>query len=503
MTASYNLSQLGSNYLQGGSGSVARTTASKLQESVSVRDFGAVGDGTTDDTAAIAAAVLATGYGDTLYFPAGTYKISSEIRLTKPITILGAGPNTPFTGVSGATFSGSYIYQSNTAANAFTLVAALTNYTFSQYGITGVHFRDICLTGALTNVATRAVNGIGVDTSINSGNFHIRNNSITNCTIKFFTTGVNFVGIAYLNNFFDTVIQYCTTGFSATKGAASTAGGQTRFFGCTIDGCTTAISWFTDSLTGSDLYISGCTIADGSYGISTMSESPLTVIGSHFESLKSAGSGYAIYVYTPAGQSGSEGPKYIVGNNFSDNDVSIIFDFTSSAYFTGAFVPVYIDCNVGFDPVFLKVLPKASTNVNTNGFVLGASNVGLSSGQLTAAQVVSFAGLDLRKQRITRRYVFGATYASGTAAIFVPPGFIPLTVRMYLTANASAFTSLNINDLSISYVSGINGNTQALNTWLSWTPVVPQAAVSTYFSIIGTAGMLGAQGVLEIDGYVP
>jgi len=483
----------------------SRNLSNRGKDFVSVRDFGATGDGSTDDTSAIAAAVLATGYGDTLYFPAGTYKISSAIRLTKPITILGAGPNTPFTGVSGATFSGSYVYQSNTAANAFTLVAALTNYTFSQYGITGVHFRDICLTGALTNVATRAVNGIGVDTSINAGNFHIRHNSITNCTIKFFTTGVNFVGIAYLNNFFDTIIQYCTTGFSATKGAASTVGGQTRLFGCTIDGCTTAISWFTDAVAGADLYISGCTIADGSYGISTTSESPLTVIGSHFESLTSAGSGYGIYVYMQAAQpSASEGPKYIVGNNFNANDVSIIFDFASSAYTTGAFVPVYIDCNVGFDPVFLKVLPKASTNVNTNGFVLGASNVGLASGQLTAAQLVNFAGLDLRKQRITRRYVFGATYASGTAAIFVPPGFIPLTVRMYLTANASAFTSMSINDLSgLSYVSGINGNTQALNVWLSWTPAIPQIVSNTYFAIIGTAGMLGAQGVLEIDGYVP
>ena len=75
MTASYNLSLLGSNYNQGGTGAVARTTASKLQESVSVKDFGAVGDGVTDDTAAIQAAdAIAVAAGAVLKFPPGTYK---------------------------------------------------------------------------------------------------------------------------------------------------------------------------------------------------------------------------------------------------------------------------------------------------------------------------------------------------------------------------------------------------------------------------------------------
>mgnify|MGYP001342008619 CR=1 FL=1 len=84
MTASYNLSLLGSNYNQGGSGAVARTTASKLQESVSVKDFGAVGDGVTDDTAAVQAWVNASSsnalYGAPRgYAPAGRYKITSTI----------------------------------------------------------------------------------------------------------------------------------------------------------------------------------------------------------------------------------------------------------------------------------------------------------------------------------------------------------------------------------------------------------------------------------------
>jgi hypothetical protein len=91
MTASYNLSQLGSNYLQGGTGSVARTTASKLQESVSVKDFGAVGDGTTDDTAAIQAAVnaVATSGINTILFPQGKYKVTTAITPKSRMILVG------------------------------------------------------------------------------------------------------------------------------------------------------------------------------------------------------------------------------------------------------------------------------------------------------------------------------------------------------------------------------------------------------------------------------
>ena len=81
-------------FLQAGTGAVTRTAQSKMREWVSPEDFGAVGDGLADDTAAIHAALVAAN-GRPLILPAG--KI---YRITQPLTsasvsqirIIGQGP---------------------------------------------------------------------------------------------------------------------------------------------------------------------------------------------------------------------------------------------------------------------------------------------------------------------------------------------------------------------------------------------------------------------------
>jgi hypothetical protein len=82
------------SFLQAGAGAKRRTVQSKLRESISVADFGAKGDGTTDDTAAVAAAVnsLPTG-GGSVYFPPGQYLLTSFPDMTNSIgvRIYGAG----------------------------------------------------------------------------------------------------------------------------------------------------------------------------------------------------------------------------------------------------------------------------------------------------------------------------------------------------------------------------------------------------------------------------
>lgn len=66
-----------------GTAEYSRTVQSKLRETLSVKDFGAVGDGVTDDTLAIQAAIdyaLHTGMG-LVTIPSGTYIVSNTLNL--------------------------------------------------------------------------------------------------------------------------------------------------------------------------------------------------------------------------------------------------------------------------------------------------------------------------------------------------------------------------------------------------------------------------------------
>ena len=100
-----------------GTGAVARSAQEKMRDVVSVMDFGAVGDGVTDDTGAIQTAVDAMVDNSILYFPIGKYNITARIYIQdlNNIAVIGDGATIfatvqpsqlEFTNIGGLTVQG-------------------------------------------------------------------------------------------------------------------------------------------------------------------------------------------------------------------------------------------------------------------------------------------------------------------------------------------------------------------------------------------------------------
>lgn len=120
-----------SGHIASGAGAVATTVQAKLRETISVKDFGAVGDGVADDTAAIQAAWTAADTKN-LFFPAGTYLVTTA--LSGPLAMLvGAGQGRTildfqsFTGIDGLTFTAPATYDRQGGVCGMTIRAKSAN----------------------------------------------------------------------------------------------------------------------------------------------------------------------------------------------------------------------------------------------------------------------------------------------------------------------------------------------------------------------------------------
>lgn len=85
-------------YLAAGSGAVPRWLLDKLGERITPEDYGAVGDGITNDATALQAAATAAFNKKLTLTPGKNYKIGSAITITQPIEIYGYGSKITTTG---------------------------------------------------------------------------------------------------------------------------------------------------------------------------------------------------------------------------------------------------------------------------------------------------------------------------------------------------------------------------------------------------------------------
>jgi hypothetical protein len=126
-------------YTAGFTGAVAQTVQTKLEQTVSVKDFGAVGDGVADDTAAVQAAINS---GKPIVFPAGSYA---------------CGPLTQSTNFQRFYANGFVNIQKNANGVLFTGTGNYVQFEGIQFVGTGYTGDNVNLTGnhpTLTNCAS-------------------------------------------------------------------------------------------------------------------------------------------------------------------------------------------------------------------------------------------------------------------------------------------------------------------------------------------------------------
>ncbi|MDC0637241.1 right-handed parallel beta-helix repeat-containing protein [Flavobacteriaceae bacterium] len=200
------------DFLQAGTGAVATDVQSKLRETVSVKDFGAVGDGVTDDTAAIQAAIAS---GSFVNFIADETYVVNEVIFTKDnLTLEGngctllsltqrvvGGYEVPFIGMLGG---------NNITIRNFTFRMNTPSTTYSGYAIEN----------KLSNANTPIKGADGSDypsVETASGNINILNNRFIGIgNYSFVASGGHHYNIRYEGNYSEGCIRGVGLGYSGS-----------------------------------------------------------------------------------------------------------------------------------------------------------------------------------------------------------------------------------------------------------------------------------------------
>jgi len=192
-------------YLPAGAGAIATDVQTALRRFTSAKDFGVIGNGIADDTAAIQNAVTAVcGAGGHLRLPAGSYKISAPITL----------PNTSFK-ISGEGPTATAI--SETSGN-------IRLFDFSSCN------------GPLKVVENIAFNGPTPGTASGTGIYGASSNGlmIRGCWFAGLINGIDKPNTSSFINLLDCVFEYNTTGINFADGVECIVS-NTTFYRNTTD----------------------------------------------------------------------------------------------------------------------------------------------------------------------------------------------------------------------------------------------------------------------------
>lgn len=435
-TSPIPLSQLDANFAALGTGTM-----------LSVSDYGATGNGTTNDAAAIqaainAAAALPTGAttpglggisGAIVYFPPGVYRINSGLTVTNGIILSGNGERSSVINYYG---SGSAIANSTPGTR------------IGKIGIFNM------------TIANKGSGAIGLD--LNSVSY----SEFSNVWIDSFTTAVKMSsptnGWSVYNRFYNVTSNLCTTGFWL----APTSTNAHTFYSCrynTDTPNTNGIGWLIEDSNGNQIIAChGDMVSNNTY----------------FAKLTASGAGYTDGNVFWGNRIEGDGGYTVYGINLGSN---VQYSTIGGNYYTAITTArVLNDSGYGntlLDPVFAQSGIAATAvwdGVPTGQFVYQRTGSGKNYNPFVSIQdTVTSSGNPVTLQLITQRY----------------NGMSLQTLRRSTSASISGITQANPCVITTSAPHGINvGSRIALSgivgmTQLNGTTQTVSAVTSTTLTL--------------------
>jgi hypothetical protein len=451
------LSSIGSSlvgFIQAGVGAVLRTVQDKLRESVSVKDFGAKGDGITNDTAAINAALAASNQ---VYFPPGTYMTTGGHNIQGK-TLIGFNRDASIIKAIGT----------NTGVTLFT--GAQTNPTTPGTWGSGGAFRLERL-GIYGN--WNGTSGLTVVGSYNTGVLIANYNATLNTAL------VKGVSTVY------TFIKDCQFAYAYEHAIMFYGNGYSEIDGNIITTCRGSGIWMAGDST------SGATIASSTATSTTLEDNQITTCR--------GGNGGLVMVLTyGCAVRGNLFEANVYGYNLGEGaDCSFIGNYSELGYSVGDNVgisPALISASVwgysfigeAYNPLgnYLPATPRSAVAIDRSGIRIGGTAGYNGAGvQFPAVQAPSTNAntLDDYKEGVFTPTANGIVFSSASAT-YVKIGrsvTVNFTVVVPATADGSAFhvvglpyapdANAGVAFGNTGYAAGLLAQATTGNTYLGFT----------------------------------
>ena len=450
------------SFTQAGTGALARTVDSKLKDVVSVKDFGAMGDGTTNDTAAIQAAIDAAQGTKQVFIPAGTYLVTDSLLLYKGSNICGVNKTQ-----GHASYASGYVG----SKLLFTPSSQKDLFSVQDLPAPSQSFKGEV-----------SIGGLWIEGNTTGGG--------TNSRYAFS------LPIVIYSNFYDLEIRYFQSGFNCSDTI------NNRFSNIRVANCTVSCVEYSGSAPPTTDVWNQCTFTDAPIGVRLASGIAIRFVGcllenianigvdvakecSHIEwvsgyaeNLPSNGSGAAFNVGSTGSTSSLNNSLKIIGGKFAGNNTTVQGSFVKADDTKGILLTAVAVSR------FTNVI---STTASTANYAVSCAGL----------QFLSCTNFATNTAKISGFLDYQAVSAGAGPSAFFPSINFPNGANPTGTKASSALTDYQEGTWVASLVGSTAPPTTAVTVTAKYTKIGRLITVQAYFANVNTTG---ATGTIRVNG---